>query len=620
MEGISLSKPKDISEAWWKEVCKKVKQSVVYVDDYVVESLHWTGGINRLFNSGCKDVKTFSLEEASSKTSYDKAVFLISGAITGSNLSILKRIIINSHFKYVIIVTGAHSSVHAFSSSQGQESEEGNVMGNIEETILEWMDNVHYTVELFYFPLFMVSTSENVFLMPKFFDISPIFEDEIPRIVKYYLMQSRSDRKPINTLDELEFYHLPFRLQESIFHFISTIHSLLQGINAREEIYFMGHLSRIVAGELETYLPARQRRKTAMSKVSLVLLDRSLDLVSPTEFGGSVLMSRILTLLQRLPGHKIDSVVDLNSLSSTHESCDWTLLPGCFAHQNESVSKEILNLMMKSNKKNCLLKLNQEQGLGVIEVLKHERVSHLDQLHSVEKMLLQSLNDPQSETSPFSQVIQLLKTRNKKNILIEEVLALLIYLSSLGGFPVFKMASEYEVTNPLSQAFVEDKEKNEEILDVIFREEIDEVSALKVSSKIWERLVSVSRTRANLKDYRNLCSRANESEPYTYQNIISSVIENCLNPPQQQITDLECKSAGFKDLIKTGFSLFVNVSKPRPKDAAQMIIYVLGGITPAEVAEIERLVEKYQPNCEVLIGSSHFTYPQDIVRQCFNNI
>ncbi|KAB7505369.1 Sec1 family domain-containing protein 2 [Armadillidium nasatum] len=336
MEGISLSKPKDISEAWWKEVCKKVKQSVVYVDDYIVESLHWTGGINRLFNSGCKDVKTFSLEEVCSKTSYDKAVFLISGAITGSNLSILKRIIIASHFKYVIIVTGAHSSVHAFSSSQGQESEEGNVMGNIEETILEWMNNVHYTVELFYFPLFLVSTSENVFLMPKFFDISPIFEDEIPRIVKYYLMQSRSDRKPINTLDELEFYHLPFRLQESIFHFISTIHSLLQGINAREEIYFMGHLSRIVAGELETYLPARQRRKTAMSKVSLVLLDRSLDLVSPTEFGSSVLMSRILTLLQRLPGHKIDSVVDLNSLSSTHVSCDWTLLPGCFAHQNES--------------------------------------------------------------------------------------------------------------------------------------------------------------------------------------------------------------------------------------------------------------------------------------------
>lgn len=98
---------------------------------------------------------------------------------------------------------------------------------------------------------------------------------------------------------------------------------------------------------------------------------------------------------------------------------------------NEGVVKEII-----------IIYLNQ-QGLGVIEVLKHDRTSHLDQLHSVEKMLLQSLNDPQSETSPFNQVrfyIQVFKAINYLNISYLNFYSSKIYIncSYFLGYSVIK--------------------------------------------------------------------------------------------------------------------------------------------------------------------------------------
>ena len=42
---------------------------------------------------------------------------------------------------------------------------------------------------------------------------------------------------------------------------VVNLHSILQGINAREEIFSLGHTARILASDLEAYQPARQRRK-----------------------------------------------------------------------------------------------------------------------------------------------------------------------------------------------------------------------------------------------------------------------------------------------------------------------------------------------------------------------
>lgn len=49
-----------VSEAWWTEACKKVKNAVIFIDNYTSECLHWSGGLTRLVNAGAKNVKEFS--------------------------------------------------------------------------------------------------------------------------------------------------------------------------------------------------------------------------------------------------------------------------------------------------------------------------------------------------------------------------------------------------------------------------------------------------------------------------------------------------------------------------------------------------------------------------------
>lgn len=61
------------------------------------------------------------------------------------------------------------------------------------------------------------------------------------------------------------------------------------------------------------------------------------------------------------------------------------------------------------------------------------------------------------------------------------------------------------------------------------------------------------------------------------------------------------------------FSLFVNVSKPMPRDAPVMLVFVVGGVTPGEVREIRQTVTAVSPPCEVIVASSHFAHPSDTV-------
>lgn len=55
-----------VSEAWWAEACKKVKNAVVFVDNASAECLHWNGGLARLVDAGAKNVKEFSSFEVRS--------------------------------------------------------------------------------------------------------------------------------------------------------------------------------------------------------------------------------------------------------------------------------------------------------------------------------------------------------------------------------------------------------------------------------------------------------------------------------------------------------------------------------------------------------------------------
>ncbi|XP_045623964.2 sec1 family domain-containing protein 2 isoform X2 [Procambarus clarkii] len=650
-----------VSETWWTEACKKVKNAVVFLDNNTAECLHWSGGLTRLVNAGAKNVKEFSSFERGNKDDV-KAVFMVSTALRDTTLTVLQDIIKASSFQYSIITTSAHPNVHAYARYGGREVDENLLMSNLEQDVLAWMGNMNYTVEIFYIPLVIAPYSENLLFMPCFSKLYPLLSSDVVRISRLQQALPKGDKaKAVENLGEVEFHHLPKEMRVLIRQFVVCIHSLLQGMNARDEIYTVGHTARIIGTELDAFSLARQRRKTAGNKVSLVLVDRTLDLVGASSYGGETLMGRILSLLPRLYGHQLDSAVNMAPLCKVHTSSEWTLIPGCFAPQGrEHHASVVLNALVMSSGKEALSLINKhvleaanckdlsdeasqsaarvtpenikkniqqfasdiegftenasllQQGLGVVEALCDPRCVHFDQLLSLEKRLMQSIGDPE-ETLPFTQIFQLLKTRGTHGVSLDDILCLMVYVASLGGSQVFTQKDEYALTNRLSHAIVEDKMMLSDNLLQLVGEEVDEVSALRTAQRVADQLHAIASTRDHLKNYKHLHIPGDSAQPASYQPFLKKLVYDCLTAPQAEITDLEYKSGGFKDLIKTGFSLFVNVSKPMPRDAPLMLIFVVGGVTPGEVREIQQTVTAVNPPCEIIVASTHFAHPSDTV-------
>lgn len=661
METVSAG---HVSEAWWTEACKKVRNALVFVDGPTAESLHWSGGLGRLADAGAKNVKEFSSFEKGGEKDV-KAAFLLSGPVRGTTATILQDVIQASCFQYCVVVTSAHPSVHTYARYGGREVEDSALTSELEHNILTWMGNMNYTVEVFYLPLVVVPYAEDLFFMPVFTSLYPLLSPDVPRISKHHQAVTRGDKiKPLTTLNEVEFYHLPHEMRVAVRQLVASLHSLLQGMNAREEIYTIGQTAHIIGSELDVFPPARQRRKVAGNKVALVVVDRTLDLVGAAGHGGDSLMARLLALLPRLPGHCLDSAVNMSPLSELHPSCEWTLLPGCLAPQGkEQRATEVLRSLVTAPAKETLALINKhvveaasrkdlppgspskqgkamvdtlrkniqqfasdtdafsenaallQQGLGAVEALSDPRYEHLDQLLSLEKQLVQAISDPE-ETSPFTQqIFQLLRTRKSRGVTLDDLLSLMVFTASLGGSEVFSQREEYALINLLSHALVEDKDELSDLLLELVGEEVDEVSALKTAQRVASQLHAVTTAREHLKNYRSVHTPGDGVEPAAYHSVLPRLLHDCFSAPPGEISDLEYKSAGFKDLIKTGFSLFVNVSKPSPRDAPVMLVWVVGGVTPGEVREVRCMVEALGSPSKVIIASSHLSYPTETLEK-----
>ena len=79
------------------------------------------------------------------------------------------------------------------------------------------------------------------------------------------------------------------------------LHSLLSTLGAKEEIWSVGRMSRNIGDLLESWTPVRNRRKEAENWVSLILVDRTLDLASSVMVGGDSLLCRATQLMDNIP-------------------------------------------------------------------------------------------------------------------------------------------------------------------------------------------------------------------------------------------------------------------------------------------------------------------------------
>lgn len=256
----------------WEVVLAKVKKAVVFMDDKCAEALHWSGGAAALFEAGARNLKQFSSFEACS-VNEPKAVFVVSSLLKGRTVDIIKDILSLSHFQYCVVVTTVAHSVHLLANNVTTELEGAPVFEQFEEKLCEWMGNMNYTAEVMHVPVVFAPVSQQLLLTPTCAHLFPLLLTDLDSI-----NAKRPEKKRFGSLVDLDVHALPVELQIEIKSLASALNSMFEATGVREESFAVGPMSRIIAGELANHPQAKNRRKTAPNKASIIFVDRTMDL------------------------------------------------------------------------------------------------------------------------------------------------------------------------------------------------------------------------------------------------------------------------------------------------------------------------------------------------------
>lgn len=256
----------------WNKVLSKVKKAVVFMDNKCVEALHWSGGAALLLEAGARNLKEFSSFEACG-VNEPKAVFVVSTLLKGRTVDIIRDIISLSHFQYCVVVTAAAHSVHLLANSVTTEMEGHPVFEQFEEKLCEWMGNMNYTAEVMHVPVVFAPVSPQLLLTPMFAQLFPLLSPDLESI-----NAKRPEKKRFGSLADIDVHCLPVELQLEIKSLASALNSVFEATGTREESFAVGPMSRIIAGELANHPQAKNRRKTAPNKASIIFVDRTMDL------------------------------------------------------------------------------------------------------------------------------------------------------------------------------------------------------------------------------------------------------------------------------------------------------------------------------------------------------
>lgn len=586
---------------------------------------------------------------------------MIGTLLQSESLDLIRTTVESSDFQHCTILCTVPENVHCF--ARHMEIGEISPFGELSQKLREWMGNMYATVDVHYLPLFPAVVCPGLFITPVFSTFFPLLPSDVPRLQKF--LRSMGDKRVFNSLNDFEVTFLPHNLQLKVKMFAFGLNSLFELLEVSEDCYGVGYLSKAIATELANLPAARTRRKSLSSRGSLILIDRTLDLVGPASHTFDTLADRIIQLLPRLPQHTSDVAVDMSPLCSPGSSTPHTVAPGCLAHPRDPPTQALLCSMITKRQKESLMdlsrqlqdaltkesliqknksvqnKITTEQLMSMSEhfrgqpkclqrhgallqlvratitALKNEHIPQMEHLQAIEKGLVLHIGE-HGPQSALSEVISALQSDSRQRfVAVEDILLVLVFLYSLtGGQDCFNSPMEEEqIKNVLVNSILSGEVKcsSEQFLG----SELSEKTVRSRISDAFEKVRGVSLAREELQMFRNVFQKGTALKPAQYYPLVKQIIEGIFSPESPELSDIEFKSHGFKDLIKTGFSLFMNVSKPRPNDHPLLVLFLVGGITCSEVHQIREAFAAYHPNTQLLIGSTRLMKGEDLFEEVF---
>ncbi|XP_065770571.1 sec1 family domain-containing protein 2 isoform X1 [Muntiacus reevesi] len=726
----------------WEQVLAKVKRAVVYLDAACAESLHWGCGSSRLLEavgSPACYMREFEPAAVGGGAEQLKAVFVLSSLLKGRIVETLRDIICRSHFQYCVVVTAVNHAVHltanhvpaaAAAELEGQQP----VFEQLEEKLCEWMGNMNYTAEVLHIPLLLAPVAPHLALTPAFASLFPLLPQDV-----HVLNSARPDRRRLGSLAEVDAAALTPELLLQIRCLVSGLSALCEHLGVREECFAVGSLSRIIAADLASFAPAKNRRKTASGRASVVFVDRTLDLTGAVGHHGDNLVEKILAVLPQLPGHTSDvmvNMVELTALQAEEESQN-VVVPGCLAQSNDPAARALWEASLNTKHKEAVMEVRRhlveaasranlpirmsmgrvtpgqlmsyiqlfknnrkslgnhcgllQLGLATVQTLRHPQTAKWDNFLAFERLLLQSIGESTMSVvlHQLLPMIKPLKQRTNDDYSPEELLVLLLYIYSVSGeFSVDKDLGESEekVKKALAQVFCEESELSpllqkitggagvkthlpmQEMQKMQVRSlgqedplEEEMTTHSNIAGKIpWSQepgglqsmgsqrvgqdsehtgcdssinltfhksksavdelftsLRDIAGARNLMKQFKSVYVPGNHTHQASYKPLLKQVVEEIFNPERPDPVDIEHMSSGLTDLLKTGFSMFMKVSRPHPSDHPLLILFVVGGVTVSEAKMIKDLVPSLKPGTQVIVLSTRLLKPLNIPELLF---
>ena len=523
---------------------------MVFLDGASAEVLHWSGGVRLLARA--QGLREFSIFEAAPPQAR-KAVFVVSEPVVGRVEETLRAIVEASSLHYCVVVQACHPALLGWARQPGRDwgAEDSSATHRLEEQLLHWMGDVNLTAEVVHLPLGLCSPAPSLLLCPSLAPLLPPTAPDLARVARLWTEEHPGQAPPS---DPSCWAALPLPLQVRVRQTAATLHSLLSTLGAKEEIWSVGGLARSLGEQLEAWAPARARRKTATNKVSLILVDRTLDFASCCPGAGATLMARLVDLLPRLPHHHTDLATDLSAMFGAAGG----VVPGGLASpglqvQDRAREAEELEAILYSSEKEALALLHRNLVAGNpkttnsqpkkfvnASVLAAELKGYEGQVEAVVGSLATVTRAQAAATGLLpeanlrrkkvasvvgqysaamargggagllAEVTELVRGRRAAGLGLQDILHLLLFLhSALDVRDSFHPEEEARLRAVLGEALLRDSAEGGlgEVLDLLVERaggQVDEVVALGVVDAIWERLEGVRRARSGLTSFHSL--------------------------------------------------------------------------------------------------------------------
>ncbi|XP_023349833.1 sec1 family domain-containing protein 2 isoform X2 [Eurytemora carolleeae] len=636
----------DVSRVYWKEIAKKCNKAVVFIENSAAESLHWCGGLALLKNAA--HVKEFSSFEFA-PTDQKKAVFIVGNPALRSSERTVKNIIQNSDLEYCILITWCQPNVLSMSKFPNRDFNVDDKSGLawLEDNLLDWMGNRNYTAEVFYYPIFFCSPCKESFYTPSYLPLFPLLHDDVTKCVAYWKVFNPGQPLPSSESGNWSLY--PDELKTEIRRLVTNFHSLFGTLGLKEDIWSLGPFSKCIGDQLESWLPARNRRKTAQGSVSLILVDRTLDLGGTVVSFVDSMLGRILDCHEKLEGHTLEVWSITISKSTNNDVCvnlnhllgisnPDIFVPSSLAHPGaaeDSMEREEFRELVYGSEKELLVQLHQNlgksspkksdsakkkilnvqglendlkeyegdlesilsnlgsisRGQAFINTASNQNILKRKRLQSLASQFGPDLRD--NRDGVLTQISDLVLGRADSKLSLVDLIQLLVYIYSVHHIQEkFREDEEERIKSVLGEAILtEGRADNlDPILQALFKreneEEMNELVALNIVNYIWSRLEGIQAYRSTLHSYLTLLD-----EDGNYYGILQQLLEDIYHPNSIEIPDLFHHTGGLGSMIRSSLSWFgAGSNKQHPRQNPWIIVYVVGGITPGEMKELQKTV------------------------------